>query len=193
MSDFFSNYMSGGGSIFQPRVISTTTNQQPQNNNSTANKLITDVQTKSDAANKDSLAQYQQLLKAVQDASSHVNSLYGQAQDLTKNLGNSQMQQLKTQQTNNLGSAEQSAVSRGLGNTTIRQGMLNGVNQSSQLAQNALSESVAGQKANLLTQQAGAGMNLANLNANAITAKQNQGPDISQYLNLLMALGGGGK
>lgn len=157
--------------------------------------LMQQLQSSTDQANKDSLAQYQNLLRSVSNTSKSVlgpGGMFSQAQGLMANAGQSQMQQLKLQQQHDLGAADQSAVSRGLGNTTIRQGMLNGVNTGAQLAQNNLTEGINTQKAGLLTQEAGAAENLGNLNANAITARQNQAPDMSTYMNLLMALGRGG-
>lgn len=193
-----SSAQSFGGSdnsLLQPRVASITSNGG--SNNSLMQSLIAQLQSSSDAANKDSLAQYQNLLKSVAGSTSAITGpggYFAQAQKLQAGNGAAEMQQLKNQQKSDLGQAAQSSVDRGLGNTTIQQGMLNGVNQSSQLAQNSLTEGINNQQAGLLTQEAGAAQNLASLNANAITAKQNQSPDLSMYLNLLQSLGrtGGG-
>lgn len=84
--------------------------------------------------------------------------------------------------------ANQSLLSRGLGNTTIAPTVTRGINADAARSIRAIDESVNRQKSGVRLSQAGAQLQLANLESGGILSRQIQGPDVNSYLSLLQNL-----
>lgn len=119
---------SGGGSSggLQPYTVTKT---HPSDAGAQAASDLTKLQDKANAENE---ARYQQLLA------------------LANQFGTTATQQNTDLTNNQLGSTQQSLISRGLGNTTIQDSMLAGVRRRGQQAQNAINEQTARQKADII-------------------------------------------
>lgn len=132
------------------------------------------------------LGQYQALLQALQQQGqtnldqqqkaykSLQSSILG-PQGYLSGVESAGMNRINENQQNNLGHAEQDLTSRGLGNTTIRQGVMNGVNRNSEYERQNLQSQVGGQKASTAMQLFG----------------MNPAPQTDTYLRLLTQLGSG--
>jgi hypothetical protein len=151
-------------------------------------KLLAQLQGSSDAANAAGLDQYKNLLGTVDALPGRMARLYNQAGAHLDTLGASGMARIADQETQNRGKAEQDLISRGLGNTTIRQNVLGGVSRDAERSRQELGEGLAAQKVGLLERRAGADMDLGRLKADAILSRQNEGPDMGMFLNLIQQL-----
>lgn len=182
-----------------PQVVSTSTKAPPKAQQAKMpqgfdiNALLNNMTSNNDAANAAGLQRYQGLLSSVQDTGNQIGGLYGQAYNLAGNLGTSGQRQINDARVQNAAATDQNLTSRGLGQTTIRQSAMRGVNDSAQNATQNLNEQVAGMKSGILQNQAGAVANQGNLMANSILSRQDQTIDPSIYASLiqqLMASGG---
>lgn len=117
-------------------------------------------------------------------AASNVANRYRAAEDLISGIGTSGIRSIRDLESQQRAQAEQSAVSRGLGNTTVVDSLKRGVSYDAQKSINSLLELLAGQRANVLTQQAGADLSLAGLQSNL------SGQNINSALNLGAAQAG---
>lgn len=157
----------------------------------TLNNLIASLDSQSQAAKTDQLAQYNNLLNSVAATKKSIlgkGGMYSKAGAMLANQGVSAKADIDEQTKNQLGSTEQDLISRGLGNTTIRSNMLNGVQRQGQREKTRVDESVAAARAGLLERQAGMASQLGGLEADSILSKSIEGPDLSQYLNLIAQL-----
>jgi hypothetical protein len=174
-------FMSMDDSIFTPHVTSITPLGGSGSgsggggmNSALLSQLLASLQQSQTQANAVNQAQYKQLLASVANTQKGVQGLFG---DLDK----SGRQQINLQEAQQKGQTEQDLVSRGLGNTTIRSNMLNGVANNAQMQRQNLASLVAGQKL-------GATMQLGQMQGDAILSRMNQGPDLSTYLGLIQSL-----
>lgn len=172
-------------------VGSVAAGKQVGVNNFAARNAQYAAQTANDKANKDSLAQYQKLLQQAQQTTQNVGSLYGQAQQSVQNVGDQAKQRAGQQNQQQLAQAQQSLISRGLGNTTVLDSANRGINSDYAMNLGDIDEQQARLRSGLLTQQAGAEMGLGQFNADAILSRQNVGPDLGMYTQLLQALAAG--
>lgn len=108
------------------------------------------------AANKANEDRYQQIL----------SSLSGQ--------GAAARRRVDQQATQAGGAADQDLISRGLGNTTIRQSVQRGVASDKELANQSIDEQVAGMRAGVMER------------------RNDEGPDLSMYANLIQAASAAG-
>lgn len=125
-------------------------------------------------------SQYQQLLQSLLGK----NGVNAQLQNATANYGAQQQSQLAQQQKNQTGALNQNLTSRGLGNTTIQNSALQGLNRNQTEEQQNLASNIAQQKMSVLPQEAN--IQMGAFNANPANAQQ------SQYLNLIGRLGSQG-
>src|SRR5271170_5260708 len=110
--------------------------------------------------------QYGNLLKAIQGTGQQnfgPNGYYQQAANQLSQTGKSAEQQLAQQNQLEMGQANQNALNRGLGNSTVSQSMQNAVQNNTNMANTNLQSQLAGQQANLLQGEAGQNLNYANL------------------------------
>lgn len=161
--------------------------------------IIGGLQTSQNQANKANALRYNQGLGTIQQGANQANT-YGQAGQNsiqqaignTSAIGQSELQQEQLQRQQGLGGAMQSAVSRGLGNTTILNSLQSGVNRNADLADVAIQGNIQQQKNQLYqaaagqyNQQAGFAQGGGNSIAQFIQGANQQGPDLSQYIPLV--------
>jgi|GEM_PF-3593628 len=152
------------------------------------NNLIGQFMDAYNKSNQDSLAQYKNLLASVNRTKADVGGLFRKAFGQLKGYGKSAMQDIADQQVTQTGQAMQDAISRGLSNTSLAMNALRGASLDADKKRLLLRDQIAGQKSNLLTQQAGMNFNLGNLMADSILSRQNQGPDMGLYMQLIQQL-----
>lgn len=153
--------------------------------------LIASLQASHDAANKAGMAQYQNLLGTVAGLKKNLigkGGVYSQAAGLLTSQGATAKADMQDTIKNDLGSVEQDMVNRGLGNTSIRSNMLTGTKLKGQRELSRIDENVAAARAGLLERQAGMAAQLGHLETDSILSRSNEGPDMSQYLDLIARL-----
>jgi hypothetical protein len=183
-----------------PRVVSVTRNSGTGGSSIPGldiPALLKALQGQNDSANKDGMAQYENLLKTVGGVQSDVlgmGGLYDQAAGAMDSMGNSARRRITEGTTQKKAQASQDLVSKGLFNTTIGSSVNRGIDSDAERSMQDVDEQVSGARAGLLTQKAGATMNIGSLMADSILSRRNQGPDMGLYANLLQALtsAGGG-
>jgi hypothetical protein len=143
------------------------------------NQLMSSFQTAGQQQTADSLAQYKALLASVAGTRKSVEGQFN-------SLGQSGLNQIGMDQQNQLGKLNQNLVGRGLGNTTIANTMAGGINRNAMNERTNLQSAIAGQKI-------GAQMNLGQMQGDAILSRQNVGPDMSTYLQLISQLAAGSR
>lgn len=148
--------------------------------NPTLDALIQQLTSANDAANSDSQKQYKTLLDSIAATQRSILGNKG-AGGYLANAGQQAIVDTKQATADSLGKANQDLINSGLGNSTIKTSALAGIANKGQQSLNNINEAVAGQKAGL-------GLDLGKLNADAILSKQNQGPDMSMYLQLIRQL-----
>lgn len=173
----------GGAGGMVPNAANAAANQK------TMQQLLASLQQQSTQARTDQNAQYQNLLASVAGTQGQVLGSFDNAASLLGTQGTSSKQDVADNLVKQNASTEQDTVNRGIGNTTIRSNLLAGNGVAAQKADQSIDENVAGQQANLMTQKAGAQLQLGNLSADSILSKNIQSPDTSAYLNLLAQLG----
>jgi hypothetical protein len=153
--------------------------------------LLKKLQEQNDAANNAGLDQYKNLMASVTGTSNRVigpGGLYDQAGTLMGNMGNAGRQRIQSNMVQQQAGASQDLVSRGLNNTTIGASMNRGIASDAERAQQSLDEQVAGAKAGLLTQRAGAEGDMGRLTADSILSRRNVPPDAAMYAQLIAQL-----
>lgn len=154
--------------------------------------LLAKLQGQYDSANSASLGRYNSLLGTVDQTAGAVNGLYGQAGAALKGQGATAKNRIQQGLTRGLASSEQDLISRGLGNSTVRSSVRRGITADANTAMNDVDERVAGQRAGLLTQQAGTTMALGGMKGDALLSRQDLGPDAELYAHLIQTLAANG-
>lgn len=166
-----------GGQALQPYVrSSTSTNPAAGQSNSAIQGLLKNLQTGQQDQQNQYLSQYKNLMASVGQTRQNVEGQFNQ-------LGQQGNQQINNQMHTQMGHVNASAAGRGLGNTTILNGLQNGVTQTANMAHTDLNSQIAGQKA-------GAEMGLGNMQGNAIQSLQQTNPMLNTYMSLISALMG---
>jgi hypothetical protein len=174
-----------------PYIKSITTNGG-NNNSALISQLIASLSQGTSDANKAGMAQYTNLLNAIKGGSKSAMNMYNQAGKQIANYGASQKGEIEQTRLNERADVTQDMIGKGLGNTTILPTMLGGADTRATKANINLGDSIAGMKSGLLERKAGMQVDLTKLLGDSILSRQNQGPDMGMYLNLLQSLGMGG-
>jgi hypothetical protein len=156
--------------------------------------LLAQIEAAQQQANQAGMERYQNLLGAVSGTKNSVLGAFGQAESNLSQMGNTAIRQIAGDRTRALAGSDQSLISRGLGNTTVRNAARRGIVGDSQRAMADVQERVGTAKAGLSTQRAGALSDLGRLEADSILSRQDIGPPMDLYASLiqsLMANGGG--
>lgn len=153
-----------------------------------SNAILNRLMESENQANQAAEQRYQQLLQGAARTQRQVMGTYAQANNLLGTQGNAAKSAAQAAGVQQQGAAAQSLMSRGLGNTTVVDSTRRGINADTQRQIAAIDEAVAGQKAGLLTQQAGAQMNLGQFQADSLLSRRDERPDMNVYLNLLQRL-----
>lgn len=128
-------------------------------------------------ANRANQQRYNQLLGTIDTGRDTVMDLLG-------DLGESQFGRIDQTRQRERGRAEQDLISRGLGNTTIRESVLRGVEDDAQRAQSELTEQISRQKA-------GAETDFTRMLASAIEGRSDVGPDLAMMAQLMQQAASG--
>lgn len=160
--------------------------------------LLKALQQGSDQANAASNDQYNNLINTGQATSKSIlgkGGYFSQAGKALSDTGVQGQNRINEAATQQLGSGKQDLINRGLYSTSALDSKNRAVGLDKERATQELQSGLAGQKANLQVQQAGAAQQLGGLNMAAILSKQNQGPDMGMYMQLIQQLmqGGGGR
>lgn len=140
-------------------------------------------------ANTDEESKYQRLLTSISGLQGQIGGTYGQAQSALEGVGTAARQRVADTQTQQSASSDQSLISRGLGNTTVVNAARRGIQSDAERANQSIDEQVGAMKSGLLTQRAGAEMDLGRLNADAILSRSaTSGLDMNAYLQLIQQL-----
>jgi hypothetical protein len=198
----YSNPFAGQfGSSYAPRVVSTKTLPGKGGTGSTGpkidiQKMLSQVQGQADAANKANMQRYQALLDQVSGLQTSVlgpQGPFAQMQNLAATMGQTQQQDINRRATQEQAQSEQSLISRGLGNTTVRSAARRGIAADAGRARAGVAEQVTGQQIGILGQQTGAQMDLGRLMSDAILSRVDQGPNMEammQLISQIAAMGG---
>lgn len=154
--------------------------------------LLQQLQEQYTRANTDSLAQYQNLMRGVNQAGLNIAGTYNDAFKNLEGAGTTAKTDIARNATRQKGAASQDLISRGLGNTTVTATNNRGIEDDAARQTAAVDESVRGQRIGLGINRANSQMGVANLWANSVLSRQNQGPDPSMYANLIQSLAANG-
>jgi len=175
-----------------PYIKSVTSNTSGNNNSALLQQLIAALSKSSAGANTAGEAQYQNLLNAMKLGSKQTMGYYKQAGQQIANFGASQKDEIEQTRLNQRAEVNQDMIGRGLGNTTILPTMLGGADTRATKANIALGDTIAGMKSGLLERTGGMKFDLTKLKGDSILSRQNVGPDMGMYLNLIQMLGASG-
>lgn len=169
-------FFAGANAPQQPRVASVQNNpNNPQMAQYQA--MMRQLMGAQSASSGQLNDQYQQMLQTLTGKGGYTDQLAA----ATQNYGAGQQAMLQQNQQKQTGQLNQDLTSRGLGNTTIRNSALSGLNRDQQIAQQNLAGNIAQQKMSSIPA-------MANIQQGAFNANPAQGQQ-SQYLNLISKLG----
>ncbi|GAH45607.1 unnamed protein product [marine sediment metagenome] len=136
----------------------------PEFNLDTLLKQITTAQEKANTAN---LERYGELLVHLDGLAKQigVEGTYGQAMKQLETLGTAGRTQIAEQATKAQAATEQDLMTRGLASTTIRTAARGAISRDAERARQELEERVTTSKAGLLTQRAGAELQIGGMRA----------------------------
>lgn len=152
--------------------------------------IIAELRRGQQQANEQNRIRYQQGLQTLRGTRGTMRNLYGQAEQLTADLGQSALRDVNrgAERTQALG--RQDLISSGLGSTTMVGSMLRGTEEDRRRAAERVEEDVARQRASLATGQAGAEMGMGGAISDFIAARSDIGPDMGLYSSLIQAAAG---
>lgn len=172
--------MFGGQNIASPNP-----QQYPTMKAGNIQSYINAFQTGQNQSNQANNQRYNQGLGVLNSGGQSAQGYLGQALANTQSLGEGERQQLAQQYQNQSGQVAQSAVSRGLGNTTVTDALQSGVNRTRDLGNINLNESLARQSAAVQQQQAAQANQTSGSIANFIQGRNDVGPDAGLLSNLV--------
>jgi len=182
---------SGGMNSYVRSVTSTGGG----NNQALIQQLIQSLTQSSADANKAGMAQYTNLMNSIKGGTKAImgkGGLYSKAGSQIENFGASQRGEIEDTRLAQRGELTQDLIGKGLGNTTILGNQLGGADTRATKANISLGDTIAMMKSGLLERKAGMKLDLTRLLGDTILSKQNVGPDLGVFLNLLQSLGGTG-
>lgn len=139
-------------------------------------------QNKANAANEQ---RYQQGLTTLQQGHTQASGLLQSASDQIANNGQAAANRINLQEQQGLGSAAQSAVSRGLTNTTISDALNRGVSRDANDARLANQEAINTQQSQIKAQQANEQLQGNGSIASFIAARNDTSPDLGLLSSLV--------
>jgi len=149
------------------------------------NNIIQQVQQAQNQANAANESRYKQLISAIQGLAGRTGNIYGQIMNNIGQMGQTQKTNIARKEKRQKANTAQDLISRGLGNTTIRQSAMRGVSSDAQRALQNLAEQQANMRASALQSKAGSDQAVTGMLAQAIQARNDIGPNLSMYANLL--------
>jgi len=158
--------------------------------------IISQFQAAQTAANTANEQRYKELLAALNNLGARTGGTYEEILGDLSNLGDSQRQRVDQNAARMWGQAEQDLISRGLGNTTLRFNAKRSVAEDAEQRMQEIDEQMSRQKAGEKERGAAADIDITRMLAGAIEGRNDIGPDLSTYANLLQqaaAAGDGSK
>jgi hypothetical protein len=152
------------------------------------NSVLSQLQTSQDQANQANVKRYNDLLQSIQNTSSQVTGAggtYSQAMGLMDTLGQTAATRIGQETEQNLAANQQNLTSRGLGNTTVGVNLDQQSRQQGEQALQASQESIAGQKAGVLQNLAGAQLNIGSMQQRGIESLNQQAPNMALYSDMI--------
>jgi hypothetical protein len=131
------------------------------------------------------------LVQGIRERTLGPSGFFGGASSLLDGMGSTENRRIDRAETQALANSEQDLVTRGLGNTTIRESARRGVRSDAEDARQALAERVAGMRSGLMERMAGFDMGLGQLEADSLLSRQFLPPDMGAFANLLQGAGRG--
>lgn len=159
-------------------------------NNFDFNSLITSFQQQQSAANQANLQRYNQLLASIQNLGAQTHGTYNEALKNINTVGDAARTRVDRNFTQQMGSADQDLITRGLGNTTIRPTIQRGIESDRALNQQSIDEQQAQLRSGVLQNRAGNEMQVGSLLARAIEGRNDTGPDLGMFTSLLQQAAG---
>jgi len=149
-------------------------------------KQITAAQEK---ANKANIERYGELLVHLDGLAKQigVEGTYGTAMKQLETLGTAGRTRIAEQATKAQAATEQDLMTRGLASTTIRTAARGAISRDAERARQELEERVSTSKAGLLTQRAGAELQIGGMRAGVMERRADVGPDMALYASLIKA------
>lgn len=154
------------------------------------NSIASAVQSSQNQANQANQARYNQGLGVLTGGANSAQGYISQALANSNKIGQAARTRVGQNLQNAQGSTTQSAVSRGIGNTTILDALQRGNSKDAENANQQIDEQIADRASNLNLQQANQSNQGANSIAGFIAARNDNGPDLSTYANLARAAAG---
>lgn len=182
-----------------PRVVSVKSKNQPQAQGQQFDMQALLKQLRSDhsAFNQAGDEQYGNMMSMVQGMNQSImgpGGMYPQAFNLLSSMGQGEGRRIGQTEQKTLAASDQDLMSRGLGNTTVRDTTRRGIRSDAESARQDLAERTALAKAGMLERSAGTAMNLGQMTGDFMLSRQNVPPDMGAYTALLQSLSsmGGG-
>lgn len=144
------------------------------------------LQEQANAANEQ---RYGEIIDTIGSTSQRLGQTYDRVDDLLLSLGTSERGRIEQTRQRESARADQDLISRGLGNTTVRESVQRGVNEDANRLGAELTEQVSRQRAGVLTQRAGAEQSQGNFLAQMMERRTDQGPDLGMMASLLNQAG----
>ena len=151
--------------------------------------ILKQIQAQQDKANQANLQRYQELLGSIDTLGQQVGSegTFGQITSLLNTVGESARTRIGQQAQQAQASSEQDLISRGLGQTSVRESVKGGIRGQEEQAYQSAAEGVAQQRASALSGLAQTQMGIGQMKASAIEGRYDTGPDLSMYASLMQA------
>jgi len=153
------------------------------------NEILKRLRKKQEEANEANLQRYEALMTHMEGLTKQIGEqgTFGAAMDLMSQTGEAARTRITEQAKKATAAAEQDLISRGLGATTVRQAERRGIAATAERATQEAEERTAAAKAGVLTQRAGAEMQLGALKAGVMERREDVGPDMGLYASLIQA------
>jgi hypothetical protein len=162
----------------------------PSGGGSTAavGNLVNSFQQQETASRESAEKRFQDLLKQFQKTEKRVLGKQKGARQALSTAGQTARTDTERGRQRGQAQATQNLISRGLGNTTIAQSAARGVDEDAQRSLERIAEGVGQQRSGLLTQQAGQLQSLGGLGIDTSLSRQDVGPDMNTFLQLIRQL-----
>lgn len=147
--------------------------------------LMQQLQSSQDAANTANDTRYNQSLANQSTQHGLAEGLYGQANTDIANVGQAANTRINQNLQNQQAVGQQGLISRGLGNTSIRDTVARGYNSDAELQHEQVDEQQGQLQSGLATQQAGYENQYGNQLSGIYESRSDQAPDTSLYANLI--------
>lgn len=127
---------------------------------------------------------FNKLLATIKGIDTTQSNLFNAARTELGTIGGTAKERIRREGRRTLARERQNLISRGLANTTRGPNLARSIDKDVAFTEQGVDETLAGQRVNLLTQQAGAAAQTGGLLANALS---NAAPDLSLFASLLQA------